>query len=101
MRIQLASVLEGIISQQIIPRADGRGRVGAFEILVATPAIRNVIREGKTHQLITSLETGAKYGMNTMDSALIKLYRDGIIDDENLRKYAIDIEMINKQVGYY
>ena len=101
VRIQLASVLEGIISQQIIPRADGKGRVGAFEILVATPAIRNVIREGKTHQLITSLETGAKYGMNTMDSALIKLYRDGIIDDENLRKYAIDIEMINKQVGYY
>lgn len=101
VRIQLASVIEGIISQQIVPRADGKGRVGAFEILVATPAIRNLIREGKTHQLITSLETGSKYGMNTMDSALIKLYKDGIIDDENLRKYAVDIEMINKQVGYY
>lgn len=101
IRTQLASVIEGIISQQIIPRADGKGRVAAFEILIATPAIRNLIREGKTHQLMTSLETGSKYGMNTMDSALIKLYRDGVIDGENLRKYAVDIDMINKQVGYY
>ncbi len=101
IRTQLASVIEGIISQQIIPRADGKGRVAVFELLIATPAIRNLIREGKTHQLMTSLETGAKFGMNTMDSALIKLYKDGIIDNENLRKYAVDIEMINKQVGYY
>ena len=101
VRTQLASVLEGIISQQIIPRADGHGRVAAFELLIATPAVRNLIREGKTHQLMTSLETGSKFGMNTMDSALIKLYRDGVIDNENLRKYAVDIDMINKQVGYY
>ena len=101
IRTQLASVLEGIISQQIIPRADGKGRVAAFELLIATPAVRNLIREGKTHQLMTSLETGSKFGMNTMDSALIKLYRDGVIDNENLRKYAVDIDMINKQIGYY
>lgn len=50
---------------------------------------------------MTSLETGSKFGMNTMDAALIKLYRDGVIDNENLRKYAVDIDMINKQVGYY
>ncbi len=101
IRTQLASVLEGIISQQIIPRADGNGRVAAFELLIATPAVRNLIREGKTHQLMTSLETGSKFGMNTMDSALIKLYKDGVIDNENLRKYAVDIDMINKQIGYY
>ncbi|MBP2027361.1 twitching motility protein PilT [Acetoanaerobium pronyense] len=100
IRAQLAGVLQGIISQQIIPRADGKGRVATFEIMTATPAAKNLIREGKTHQLQTIIETGAKHGMQTMDSSLIKLYNSGIIDKENLRKYAVDLDAISRQVGY-
>ncbi len=101
IRTQLSSVLEGIISQQLIPRADNKGRVAAFEVLVATPAARNLIREGKTHQLSTILETGARFGMNTMDSSLIKLYRSGTIDGENLRRYSVDTEAVRKQIAHY
>lgn len=100
IRTQLAAVLEGIISQQIIPRADGRGRVAAFEIMTATPAAKNLIREGKTHQLQTIIETGAKHGMQTMDASLMNLYRSGVITKDNLKKYAVDIDAINRQVGY-
>jgi twitching motility protein PilT len=72
IKVQLAAVLEGIISQQLIARADGEGRVAALEILVVTPAIRNLIREGKTHQIDSSVQTGAKYGMKSMDLSLIE-----------------------------
>ena len=60
IRVQLASVIQAIISQQLLPKADGKGRVGAYEIMIATPAIRNLIREDKIHQIDTSIQTGAK-----------------------------------------
>ena len=100
IRIQLASVLEAVISQQILPKADGTGRVAAFEIMIANTAIRNLIREGKTHQMQTVIQTGSNIGMQTMDASLIDLFKRRIIDLPTLRKYAVDVDMVNKQVGY-
>ncbi|MCA0386451.1 MAG: type IV pilus twitching motility protein PilT [Firmicutes bacterium] len=100
VRIQLASVVEAVISQQIIPKADGTGRVAAFEIMVANTAIRNLIREGKSHQIQTVIQTGVQQGMVTMDSSLLDLYRKRIIDLSSLKKYAVDLDAVMKQVGY-
>lgn len=99
IRLQLSTVLEAIISQQIIPRADGKGRVVALEIMIATPAIRNLIREAKTPQIQTQIQTGSKFGMRTMDASLIMLYRNGDISLENLKRYAVDHEYINREIG--
>lgn len=99
IRTQLAAVLEGIISQQIIPRMDEDSRVAAFEIMMTTPAVRNLIREGKTHQLQTIIETGTKHGMITMDADLIRLYKNGMISRDDLKKYSVDTEMIARYVG--
>lgn len=85
IRVQLAAVLQGIIAQQLLPRSDRPGRVAALEILVATPAVRNLIREGKTHQLASVIQTGAKYGMQTMEGALRRLADQGIISPEELK----------------
>jgi twitching motility protein PilT len=70
VRVQLASALQGVVTQQLLPTADGRGRACAAEVLVATPAIRNLIREGKTHQIYSAMQAGGKYGMTTMDQTL-------------------------------
>ena len=77
VRVQLSVALQGIVTQQLLPTADGQGRVVACEVLVPTPAVRNLIREGKTHQIYSALQTGAQHGMQTMDSALAQLVRDG------------------------
>jgi twitching motility protein PilT len=79
VRVQLSVALQGIVTQQLLPTADGAGRVAACEVLLATPAIRNLIREGKTHQIYSSLQTGSQVGMQTMDSALASLVRQGKI----------------------
>ncbi len=79
VRVQLSVALQGIITQQLLPTADGAGRIAACEVLLATPAIRNLIREGKTHQIYSSLQTGANIGMQTMDAALATLIRQGKI----------------------
>lgn len=100
IRIQLASVLEAVISQQIMPKADGSGRAVAFEIMIANSAVRNLIREGKTHQMQTVLQTGSALGMITMDASLLDLYRKRIIDLPTLKKYAVDLDAIMKQVSY-
>ena len=76
VRTQLASVLQGIISQQLIETADGKGRVAALEIMTMTSAIQNLIREGKTYQIESSIQTGTKFGMKTMDMALADLYKN-------------------------
>jgi twitching motility protein PilT len=79
VRIQVASTLQGIITQQLVPTADGTARAVAAEVLIATPAIRNLIREGKIHQVFPMLAAGRKFGMNTMDEHLGALVRDGRI----------------------
>jgi twitching motility protein PilT len=77
IRVQLAAALQGICTQQLVPTLDGRGRAVAAEVLVATPAIRNLIREGKVHQIYSMLQAGGKYGMVTMDMSLAQLVRAG------------------------
>lgn len=90
VRSQLANVLQGICAQRLIP-AIGGGRVVSAEVLVANPAVRNIIREGKTHQLDAVIQTGADQGMQTMDRTLVKLVQTGVITYDNAREYAVDI----------
>lgn len=90
IRIQLASVLEAIISQQLIATKDNDGRVAAFEVLHATPSIRNMIREAKTHHIDTVLQTNRKLGMQTMDDAILELYKTNKIDSKHALQYAQD-----------
>ena len=79
VRVQLAVALQGIMTQQLLPTADGSGRIVATEVLVPTPAVRNLIREGKTHQIYSVLQTGGAHGMQTMDASLATLVRAGKI----------------------
>lgn len=85
VRFQLSMVLEAIISQRLIPREDGNGRVMAVELLKANTAISNLIREGKTHQVQSALETGKKEGMITMDRSIQNLYTEGVISYEEAK----------------
>jgi twitching motility protein PilT len=82
VRMQLSVTLQGIVTQQLLPTADGRGRTVACEVLVPTPAVRNLIREGKTHQIYSALQTGGAHGMQTMDAALVQLVRERKITRE-------------------
>ncbi|MBE7560637.1 type IV pilus twitching motility protein PilT [bacterium] len=87
IRIQLSVTLEGVLSQQLLPRAHGKGRVCGVEVLIGTPAVQALIREGKTHQLYSVMETSAKYGMQSLDRALLALFKKGLIThEEALRK---------------
>jgi len=99
IRTQLSTVLQGVISQQLIPRKDGGGRVAAVEVMVANPAIRNLIREGKTHQIFNVIQTSAAAGMKHMDQAIINLYRDRHISIESALAYSVDSDYVNKQIG--
>ena len=80
IRVQLATVLQGVVSQILVPRKDGQGRVAAREIMLMTPAISNLIRDSKTHMLYGAIDTGAKFGMIPMDRALAELVKSGMID---------------------
>jgi twitching motility protein PilT len=92
VRVQLANSLQAVVSQQLLPRADGAGRVAAVEVMVATPAIRNLIREGKVHQITTAMQSGGKFGMETMDDSLAQLVRTGKIAHEVGFEHAHDLE---------
>lgn len=99
IRVQLASNLVAVISQTLIPKIDGSGRVGAFEIMITTPAISNLIREGKTHQIISELQTGAKYGSRTLDSHLLDLYSQGLVSYEEALAKAYDVTLFSQQAS--
>lgn len=90
IRSQLAVVLEGIISQQLVTTLDNSARKAAFEVLLTTPAVRNLIRESKTHQLSSVMQTNKRIGMQTMDDALYDMYIKGQIDKEHAISYAQD-----------
>ena len=90
IRVQLANVLEAVISQQLIPKADGSGRVAAFEVLHSNHAVRNLIREGKSHQLMSVMQTNRKVGMIAMDEAILQLYQNGTITREMAIQFAQD-----------
>lgn len=96
IKVQLAAVLQGVISQQLVQTADNLGRVAALEIMTMTPGIQNLIREGKTHQIESSIQTGTKYGMKTMDMALSDLFKKGIITKDTALTYSVDRDTIKR-----
>lgn len=100
IRIQLASVLECVVSQQLLKKADGSGRVAALEILFANNAVRNLIRESKTYQISSVMQTSKRAGMQTMDDALYDLYMRKLIDGDNAVTYAQDPVSMNKKVSF-
>jgi twitching motility protein PilT len=99
VRVQLAGSLQGIVAQTLCKTADGRSRVVATEVLVATPAIRNLIREGKTHQIYSALQAGARHGMHTMDQHLAELLKAGRITYEIGLEKCHHVEDFNRLVG--
>lgn len=95
--VQLAGILQAVVSQRLIP-AIGGGRVVGAEILVATPAVRNIIREGKTHQLAAVIQTGADFGMQSMDNTLVSLIHEGKITYDEAKNYALDIGELDRMM---
>lgn len=98
VRMQLSMTLQGILSQQLLPRSDGSGRIAALEILIATPAIRNMVREGKSHQIASAIQTGGKLQMQSMDMALRDLYRSGQVSYDEILNRANDAETLLRLV---
>lgn len=96
IRVQIASAIQGVVSQQLLPTRDGRGRCVACEVLVPTPAVRNLIREGKTHQIYTVMQTGTKHGMQTMDGSLADLVRRRLITKEVAERQSSNPEDLNR-----
>jgi twitching motility protein PilT len=99
VRLQLSLVLQGIIAQQLIPRADGSGLVVATEILKITSGIRNIIRKAQTQEIYSMMEIGAKYGMQTMDSTLKQLYQSKLIKYDDAIARAINPEQLSKIIS--
>jgi len=95
IRSQLSNILMCITSQRLVP-AIGGGRIAAAEILIATPAVRNIIREGKTHQLEAVIQTGAEFGMQSMDKTLVGLIHNGAISYDDARMVAVDPEELDR-----
>lgn len=96
VRVQLSTVLKAVICQSLLPKIDGEGRVAAREIMIVTPAISNLIREGKTHMIPNAIETGAKFGMITLDKALIELVKAGWISVEEACSKAHNPEVVKQ-----
>jgi twitching motility protein PilT len=99
VRVQLSVALQGIVTQQLLPTADGQGRCCASEVLVPTPAVRNLIREGKTHQIYSVLQTGGQHGMQTMDAALADLVRRQKISRELAESRSSSPEELRRLMG--
>lgn len=95
VRSQLASILMAVCSQRLVP-AIGGGRVAAVEIMVANSAVRSIIREGKTHHLETTIQTGASEGMQTMDRTLVKLVQQGVVSYDVAREHAVDVKEFDR-----
>ena len=93
---RMASLLIGIMCQALVPRIDGKGRVAAVEIMLANSAVRNLIREGKIHQLPNAIRTHARMGMQLLDHALVSLHKDGKISTDNVFAFCNDKEEIEK-----
>jgi len=98
-RIQLSTTLEGVLYQTLVPRVDGRGRVVAVEVLVATDAVRNLIREAKTPQMWSVMQTGSQYGMQTIDQALLNLYHKGLISLDDALIRCFDPDTVKKSLS--
>ena len=97
IRIQFSGVLEGVIAQQLLPRVDGHGRFAAFEVMLANPAIRNLVREGKAYQIPSIMQTSRKEGMQMMDDAIMGAFQNRLITKKTAVTFAHDqISMENK-----
>lgn len=99
IRVQLATSLVAVFSQRLLPRKRSNGRIAAVESLIVTPAIRNLIRENKVHQLYSFIQTGQKSGMQTMDDYLLGLYKNNMIDKNTLLEHVTERETILKLIG--
>ncbi|HDL49878.1 MAG TPA: type IV pili twitching motility protein PilT, partial [Actinobacteria bacterium] len=99
VRVQLAACLQAVMTQQLIETRDGTARIPAVEVLIATPAVRNLIRETKTHQIATALQAGGKYGMQTMDQALAQLVRKNKITFAQATERCMNLEDLQRLVG--
>lgn len=99
IRTQLANAIQGVITQTLLPKRDGNGRAVACEILVPTPGIRNLIREGKNHQIYSAMQTGGKFGMQTMDAALVELVRNAVVSHEEAEKRSGNPEELRRLAG--
>ncbi|MDE0573040.1 type IV pilus twitching motility protein PilT [Demequina sp. B12] len=99
IRTQLATAIQGVVCQSLLRRADGPGRAVAVELMVATPAIRNLIREGKTHQIYTSLQAGASQGMQSMDQHLAELVKAGTVSFDDAVELCHSYEEFNRLCG--
>ena len=99
VRVQLSVALQGVVTQQLLPTADGAGRVAACEVMIPTPAVRNLIREGKTHQILSAMQTGSTSGMQTMDMALATLVRQGKITQRLAEQRSSTPEELRRLLG--
>ena len=92
-------MLEGIVCQALLPRADGKGRVVSLEIMIPSPAIRNLIRDDKIHQIYSSMQSGKKYGMQTLNDALYNLYMGREVGIEECLRVSSDPNEFLRMVG--
>ena len=99
VRVQLATTLQGVVTQQLVPTVDGAGRVAAIEVMIATPAIRNLIREGKVHQIYSAMQAGGRYGMQTMDMSLAAHVKGGRITQQMAFELCHDAEELQRLIG--
>jgi twitching motility protein PilT len=99
VRVQLSTTLQGVITQQLMPTADGQGRIAAIEVMIATPAIRNLVREGKVHQIYSAMQAGGRYGMQTMDMSLAQHVKAGRITQQMAFERCHDPEELDRLVG--
>ena len=99
VRTQLSTSLQAVICQQLLPRADGKGRVAAREVMIVTPAVSNLIREGKTHMIYSAIETGMKFGMMTMDTHLAMLVKERLVLPEEALSKAQNPEQLRMKLG--
>ncbi len=99
IRLQLSSTLQAVVSETLLPLVDGEGRIAAFEILICTPAVRNVIREGKAEQIYSIIQSGAKYGMKLLDQALKDLYLRGLVSYGDALAKASNPQEFEESIG--
>jgi twitching motility protein PilT len=99
VRVQLSTTLQGVVTQQLLPTADGQGRLAAIEVMIATPGIRNLVREGKVHQIYSAMQAGGRYGMQTMDMSLAQHVKAGRITQQMAFERCHDPEELDRLVG--
>ena len=98
IRVQLSSSIVAVVSQVLLARADKKGRCAAFEIMISTPSIQNLIREKKTFRITSDIQTGSKFGMITLDACLANLYQRGMISFADMLSVAVDPDTMARTV---